>query len=74
MSNREISYVEQYIWLWLYFFLALFIGYCGYNVGYSHAQTEYAKPVKFKCFEGTVYRDGLGYWEKTGAQCLEKIV
>lgn len=74
-NYERVSPQEQYIWLWLYLFIGLFIGYCGYELGYTHAQTEYSKPAKYRCHDGVLYRGGSHYWEKTGQECktLEEI-
>ena len=49
--------------------------YTGYNWGYGEARYDYSTPIKYKCYEGVVYRNSQGYWEDTkqGCKTLEQV-
>lgn len=49
--------------------------YTGYEWGYASAREDYSRPIKYKCFEGVVYRNASGYWEDTKQHCktLEEV-
>jgi hypothetical protein len=60
---------------WKYIFFALcavytiMVGWAFYDFGYNDAKWTYSQPVKYRCFEGFVYRSASGYWEKSSQQC-----
>ena len=71
-----MTYTEY--WTWITGCVLVLLGtvfYGGYEMGYGEARVEYSKLVKYRCYEGIVYRNASGYWEDTKQACktLEQI-
>jgi hypothetical protein len=51
------------------------IFWAGYQWGYDSYKLDHVPTIKYKCFEGIVYRSTSGYWEDTKQSCktLEQI-
>ena len=47
------------------------IGYAMYEQGYSDARMDYSQPIKYRCYDGIVYRSTQGYWENTKQACMK---
>lgn len=49
--------------------------YAGYQWGYGASKFDHIPIIKYKCFEGIVYRSTSGYWEDTKQHCktLEEV-
>lgn len=60
---------EQYLWFWLRMLICGLVFYAGYQTGYLSAQSDYSRPIKYRCHDGVVYKDAMGFWEKINQQC-----
>lgn len=62
MTQDDVKYFLTMIFL-------VFVGYTMYNWGYHDGKYENNKPTKYKCYEGTLYRDDGGYWSDLKQAC-----